>query len=168
MERTLVIVQVGECRCPGTPHRDGDWVGLSPDMTVDLGSAVYAAIRAADGDDIRLQGLMAQAYLQFGIRAWSFVDEDGDPVRVDRTSKGWPDLIDKWLPWSSGGNIVTEKGDDLYSEEVLRPFRSRPSTQSLDGQTVGSISAIQPTGPKNPKPSKQSSQPSTDGTPSSG
>ena len=163
MERALVKVDVGACRCPGSPHAS-DWVELSPDMTIDLGAAVYAAIRQSEGDDVRLQGLMAQAYVQFGIRAWSFTDADGDPIRVTRQDKDYPDLIDRLLPWSRGGQAVSEAADGLYSEEVLRPFLNRPSMQSQDGPTVDSISPIPPSGPKNQKSSPQSSRTDTVGT----
>lgn len=166
MERTLVRVEVGPCRCmPDFPHGT-DWVELAPELPIDMGAAVYAAIRAAKGDDIRLQGLMARAYVQFGVVRWSFTDDDGDPIRVQTASADWPDTLDRLLPWGRGGQAVAEKCDELYSDEVLRPFLSRPSTQSPDGATVGSTSAIRDTGRKRPTPSRQSSPPDTDGTPS--
>lgn len=168
MERTLVKVEVGPCRCmPDFPHGT-DWVELTPNLSVPLGAAVYAAIRSAGSDDVRLQGLMAQAYLLFGIKRWSFTDDAGDPVRVEHSATDWADTVDQWLPWGMGGKEVAEKADSLYSDEVLRPFLSRPSTQSPDGQMDGSTSPIRPTGPKPLTQSKRSSPPDMDGTQSSG
>lgn len=167
MERTLVRVEVGPCRCmPDFPHGQ-DWVDLAPEIPVDMGAAVYAAIRSAKGDDIRLQGLMARAYVQFGVVRWSFTDDEGEPVRVQTSSADWPDLLDHYLPWGRGGQVVAEKCDELYSDEVLRPFLSRPSTQLPDGQMVGSTSAIRPTGQKPRTQSGRHSPTTTDGTPSS-
>lgn len=158
-ERTRV--QLEGCRCPGSPHRDGDWVELAPRATPAMGTAIMAAVRGT-ANRFNLEGYMAEAYLTFGIRAWSFTDEDGDNVPVDPIAPDWRETVEELLPWADGGVAVVEKADALYSEEVLRPLLSRTSTSSQAGQMDGSTSHTQPTGPKHPKQSTPSSPASSE------
>jgi hypothetical protein len=161
------LVKVGECRCPGAPHPE-DWVELHPQATFPMGTAVMAAIRAAGEDNITLQGLMGQAYVLFGIKAWSFVGPDGDPIPVNHTTREWPQLVVSLLPWAHGGAELVDAADDLYSEDILRPLMGRTSKQSQAGQMDGSTSATQHTSQPLRERSQPSLPPDTDGTPSGG
>jgi len=162
-----VLVPVGACRCPGTPHGDGDWVELRPSPTIDIGSAVYAAVANVGDDPVQLQVEMTRAFLRFGIVAWSFTDELGAPVPIQPRRPEFGDVISRLLPFSDGGFLVADRADDLYSEEVLRPLMTRLSQmRSPAGRTVGSTSPTPLTLPKPAKRSRPSSRPSTGGKPS--
>lgn len=158
-------VMVGACRCPGAPHAE-DWVEMHPQVPILVGSTVLSGIRAAGGDESRILALMARAYVMYGPRAWSFVDKDGDPIRVDPTQAGWADLVDELLPWDMGGAEVADAGDALYSERVMRPLMVAPSTSSQPMSMDAQTSVSQPTGRKPRKRSAPSLQTVTAGTPS--
>ena len=146
---TDVLVSVGACRCPGTPHGDGDWVELRPSPTIDIGSAIYAAVANVGDDPVQLQVEMTRAFLRFGIVAWSFTDDRGDPIPIQPRKTDFGDVISRLLPFSDGGFTVADRADDLYSEEVLRPLMTRLSLiASRGGQTDGSTSATPPTSPR--------------------
>lgn len=155
MERTRV--QVGPCRCPGKPHAE-DWVELHESIPVALGAGFRAALRASGGNEVRLQGLLAKVYLEHGIRAWSFQDEDGRGITVDDGAFDWPDTVARLLPWDKGGATVADQADALYSEDILRPLTGRSLTQLRAGQTGGSTSPTQPSSPIAPRPSRRSSR----------
>ena len=159
MERTRPSnkVEVGACRCPGAPHSN-DWVELHPQVTIPIGTAVYAAVRAAGEDSQLMQGLMARSYVLLGIRRWSFTDLDREVIPVTPGHVGWSELVDHLLPWNNGGMEVANLADALYSDDVLRPLTSRPSTQSPGGQMDGSTLATRPTSPRRRKRCTPSSQ----------
>ena len=164
---TDVLVPLGACRCPGTPHTDGDWVELRPSPTIDIGSAIYAAVANVGDDPVQLQVEMTRAFLRFGIVAWSFTDDRGDPIPIQPRKTDFGDVISRLLPFSDGGFTVADRADDLYSEEVLRPLMTRLSSmRSLGGQTVGSTSATRTTSRKPATRSEPSSPASSDGRPS--
>lgn len=151
-------VPVGACRCPGSPHDGGDWVELRPSPTIDIGSAVYAAVANVGDDPMALQVELTRAFLRYGIVAWSFTDAAGNPIPIAPRRPGFDDLVSGLLPFSQGGFDVSDRADSLYSEEVLRPLTTRLSTMRLPGgQTVGSTSPTRPTSPRPVKPSRPSS-----------
>ena len=142
-----VHVEVGTCRCPGSPHVGGDWVELEPVATLDIGQAATMAIQVHGADAVRLQVELGRAFLQYGIRAWNFTDERGDPVPVDHRDPAWPSTLERLLPWGQGGFEVAEQADKLYAQEVLRPWMTLPSSSaSRAGQTAGSTPAAPATG----------------------
>lgn len=169
MERSqFTRVMVGDCRCPGSPHPE-DWVELASQTPIEVGAAIYQAIRSAGNDELLLEGLMSRAYVTFGICRWSFVEQDGEdtsPVPVDVGKPGWPDVVRRWLPWGQGGFEVSEKANELYSGDILRPLLSRTSKSSQGGQMDGSTSPTQPTGQSPRKPSGRSSRTKSAGKPS--
>lgn len=162
-----VIVPVGACRCDGAPHTAGDWVELRAEPTIDIGSAVYAAVASYGDDPMALQVEMGRAYLRYGILRWSFTDGHGDPIPITPRKSGFDELVAGLLPFSRGGFEVADKADSLYSEVVLGPLMTRLSLiASQDGQTAGSTSAILRTSQRRAKRSKPSSPAATDGSPS--
>jgi hypothetical protein len=161
-----VRVPVGACRCPGTPHVV-DWVELMPRPSIDIGSAIYAAVAAVGQDPVLLQVEMTRAYLRFGIVAWSFTDERGEPIPIRPRAGDFGDVISRLLPFTDGGYAVANEADSLYSEEVLRPLMTRLSRMhSQGGQMAGSTSATLRTSSTRPKRSRPSSRPDTAGRPS--
>src|SRR5437773_8124088 len=110
-----VPVRVGQCRCPGEPHGDGDVVYLHREVSMSGGMGIKAALTSQITDPIEAQTILARAY--FGeIGAWTFTDEDGDPVPIT------PESANRLLPWARGGREVAEKADDLYIADVATPF----------------------------------------------
>ena len=164
---TDVLVSVGACRCPGTPHGDGDWVELRPSPTIDIGSAVYAAVANVGDDPVQLQVEMTRAFLRFGIVAWSFTDEHGASIPIQPRRPEFGEVISRLLPFGNGGFDVADRADSLYSEEVLRPLMTRLSKMpSPAGRMAGSTSPTPRSLPTPAKRSKPSSRPSTAGKPS--
>lgn len=161
---TDVRVPVGACRCPGSPHEEGDWVELRSAPTIDIGSAVYAAVANVGDDPMALQVELGRAYLRYGITAWSFTDARGEPLPITPRRPGFDETVSRLLPFSQGGFDVSDMADTLYSEEVLRPLTTRLSTmRSQDGQTDGSTSPTLPSTPTRPKRSRPSSRAATAG-----
>ena len=119
-------VDVGACRCPGTPH-EVDTVWLKPELDVPLAIAANAAIRPilamftageitqpeANAD---VESALSGIYLRHAIDSWTFVDERGLPVPIR------PSNTKRLLPYGNGGEAVVEAADDLYAERISAPF----------------------------------------------
>ena len=147
------------CRCPGAPHRDGDWVEVVERVPIELGAAALVAGREGGSDPAAIEGLMARAFLRFGIDRWSFVDESGDPVAVD-----W-EAIGRLLPFEDAYRVADLVGE-LHTGTILRPLLARSSTPSPDGPTADSTSASPGSGSTPRTRSERSSRTPTDGQPS--
>ncbi len=165
-----VPVSIGPCECPGAPHGDGDFVYLAPVLSARGGMAAQGAISDGEGDAVRLQELLWRVYRDHGIVGWNLVDEDG-PVPLTQ------DNIERALPFGKGGQAVADKADDLYAEDVLRPFRERVaaiqkiaadterSKRSKAGSTPTSPKATSATPTSTPTRRKPSSTPDTEAAP---
>lgn len=161
-DTTPVPVPVGACRCPGTPHGDGDIVYLAPLLSAVGGMAAQGAISDAGTDSVLLQELLWRIYRDHGIVGWNLVDDDGPlPLTADNKTAA--------LPYGHGGQLVADKADDLYSEDVLRPFLARlaelekaakkrtgPKPPSAAGSTPTSPPATSPTPTSRPSRRKRS------------
>jgi hypothetical protein len=133
------------CRCPGTPHPDGDTVWLRAELGPEGGYAVLRAIRAAVTTEF-LPEHLGRAYAEHGIVDWTFLDDDGElvPVTPENVARlSWPVVYP-----------VAERGDVLYAEELLAPLVARPSKSSRNGHTARSTSATRGTTSTRRKPSK--------------
>lgn len=179
-----VEVNVGECRCPGTPHAlDSVW--LKPELDVPLAIAANAAIRAIEVNELNaaeanaeVQYALTGVYLRHSIVRWTFVDEKGDvPITASN--------IARLLPWGNGGGEVAEAADALYSEKLFAPLveaveqaakeqakllnreqRRLMRKSSANGRMPRSTSATQGSGSMPRVPSAPSSPTSSDGQPS--
>ena len=164
-----VPVSIGPCECPGTPHGDGDLVYLAPVLSARGGMAAQGAINDAGTDGVKLQELLWRVYRDHGVTGWNLVDDDGDPVPLT------PENVDLALPFGKGGQAVADKADELYSEDVLRPFLARLAEiekiaaqrrkPSKAGQTGSSPKAISPTPTSITTRRKRSSTPATEADP---
>lgn len=157
-----VRVPVGACRCPRTPHTEGDWVDLAPRMTLPIGVAAWYVIQHSH-DPAELQGKLAETYLRLGIVGWSFTDENERPIAFD------PDRVDEFLPLWEGGFTVAMRADALYSEDLTLPLASAMAKlreSSPDGPTDSSTSASPDISPRPPTRSRRSSHNGTAGKPS--
>ncbi len=104
-------------------------VTLYPEVTLPLGIAALDISRRRSSQVIRdgdpfsdidmaiIEGGLAEVYLRFGIKEWSFKNAKGFPEPVT------PENIERLLPYNGGGREVAEVADALYSGEVFRPFR---------------------------------------------
>jgi hypothetical protein len=114
-----IPVSIGPCECPGTPHGDGDVVYLSPALSASGGMAAQGAISDAGTDTVRLQELLWRIYRDHCVVGWNLLDAEGEPVPLTSENK------DQALPFGKGGQAVADRADELYSEDVLRPFLAR-------------------------------------------
>jgi hypothetical protein len=149
-----IRVDVGECRCPGTPHAS-DWVDLEPELTLAMASGALFAMKTADSTTSSQMAAIAGAYLPAGIREWSFT-EGKVPVPVDREN------MERLMPWDKGGLEVTEAADALYSERLMAPLVKRLSPSAPDGQTEKPMSPIPLSGHTPRKSSLRSSHDGSD------
>jgi hypothetical protein len=155
-----VKVRVRDCPT-GLHNGEGDWVALSPTLSLDGGlaaeqdlqevSAKYTdpAERAA-----ALQRRWVLTFIRYGARGWNFHDEAGDEIDFDPQA-----LLDDYAI----GRPVAEKAADLYSDSVLRPFQTRLATRSPTGRTTATTSKARSrtrarSGPSSPATSAASAQ----------
>lgn len=138
-----VEVRLDACYCPNTPH-EADIVYLAPSLSMAGGMAAQAAIADGFADQIRLQELLAQVWVRFGVVGWNLVDEDGADLPLNA------ETISAALPYGKGGRLVAERADDLYAEDILAPLVARLRNTSRSGRTNGSTSTARPSTRKRP------------------
>lgn len=126
-----IAVDLAECLCPGAPH-DHDTVWLRAALGPDAGLAAMLVIRESNSDPEELEVRLGRVFLRFGIVRWTFVDDTGQVLPVNR------DLIAK-LPWSAVYPLAN-KASDLYSQDLLRPLVAAASKSSRNGHTARSTS----------------------------
>ena len=175
-----VEVNVGDCRCPGSPHAL-DTVWLKPELDVPLAIAANAAIRSIEVGELsageanaEVQYVLTGVYLRHSIVRWTFTDEKGLDIPIT------PSNVARLLPWGNGGGEVVEAADNLYSEKLFAPLvaamavlekaqeEARPPTRksSGNGRTASPTSATPSSGDTPPEPSSPSSPTSSAGQPS--
>ena len=147
-----VVVHVGDCRCIGSPHAQGDEVQLAAEASMTLGLRANGAIAAADNDPALLESLLGRVFIEEGIVGWTFLDVEGEPEPVTMAN------IERLLPWPRGGSAVAERANDLYGEAVLGPLLRRSLTMPQHGPTNGSTSAIRPSRQQRRSSSRSSSR----------
>ncbi len=150
---------------------NGHTVTLHPKVTMAIGAAATAIARSTVQDAIRsaaksgtttpniltaeIEGGLAAIYLKFGIMAWTFTDDKGQPEPVT------PENIDRLLPYGGGGREVAEAADGLYSDDVFRPLAKQISGLL---QTLPTGNSTPPTPISGSRPPKHSGQSSRNGT----
>ena len=144
-----VVVNVGACRCIGAPHTSGDEVYLMPEVSLSLGLLCNGAMAVAGDDNAMMEALLGRAFIDGGIVGWTFL-EDG-PVPVT------PANVARILPWGKGGALVSERANDLYSEDVLATLRRRSAPPPQPGPIDDSTSPILPSRAQRRHSSKSSS-----------
>lgn len=137
-----VAVEGLGCRCPGTPHPDGDTVWLRAELGPEGGFAALSVIRAVGGDADLLAEKIGRVYAEHGIVDWTFLDDDGEPVPCT------PEMVAR-LSWDVL-YPVAEKGDEIYSEGILRPLVAKASRSSRNGHTAPSTSRKRTSSSKRP------------------
>lgn len=158
-----VQVQI-PCPCVGTPHPDGDTVGLRPKLGLREGVAVQTALLAVPGiregkaDTAETTGILSEAYVLAGVCEWTLVDPLGAALPVTRQN-----VVDRLLSDFAAAGPVADKADELYMAAVVLPLVREAESLSRNGQTGGGTSAPNGHRPKRPKRSRPSST-STTGT----
>lgn len=173
-----VEVNIGECRCPGTPrpHPDGDIVTLVPRLTLPMAASLRARMMSDDtsGDAgiAAVQYSLVSGYLRKapfgGIESWTLLEEG--PV-VDRRTGTVPlisvpitlENVERLIPWGNGGEEVAEMADLLYGADFLAPFLRRINSSSSTGPTDDSTSAKRRSGRSPRSPSRPSLRPVSGG-----
>lgn len=143
MVDSLHPVPVGACRCPGAPHEDGDVVSLYPELGLNGGMAAQAAMWI--DDPIQRGVALYGALLDYGIAAWTFVDDEGNPEPIN------PDNIRRLLPWMRGGADVSHAAGALYGAAVTTPF------EQLMARARASLTQKQSSSPTGPTASSSTS-----------
>lgn len=130
-DTTPIPVPVGDCRCPGEPHGDGDVVYLTPLLSMAGGMAGQMAISEASSSVMKMQAMLAEVYLTHGIVDWTFTDDEGQKLPIDSETAA------RMLPYGKGGRLVADKADDLYAQDLLAPFTEQIARleQSRRGST---------------------------------
>jgi hypothetical protein len=128
-------VRFRDCTCPGTPHDgrdgadDGDIVTMRDHLGFAAGAEALRRMGESGGEVKLIAELVGPVYIREGPLSWNVVDEAG-PVTLTKA------LLDA-LPFHEGYSIA-EKGDDLYSVEVISPLVPRMNGHSENGLTARS------------------------------
>lgn len=123
-----------DCRCPNTPH-EKDTVWLFGEVPLELGLAFEAIVDRGAADASTMTGLLGAAFVQHGIRRWTFLDEKGELVPLNT----W--TITRFTRNGEASRPVAEKANELYADKLIAPLMARRSKSSRTGQTGGSTSA---------------------------
>jgi hypothetical protein len=124
--------------------------------TIRMGMAASTVVRQAGDDEPAMQAELGLILLRYGIEGWTFTDKDRRPVEVSEPVE--PLLLERWLPYYSGGFEALEVANRLYGEEIFRPLVRRSRTLSLPGAGPSSTSATNGSGSKHPTPLRRSSR----------
>jgi hypothetical protein len=130
MSEDLIPVPVGECRCPGTPHEDGDVVSLYPNLPMTVGMAAHSAMSVLSDGVERLTAVY-RIVTEGCIADWTFVDDRGSKLPIN------PSTINSLLPWNKGGSEVALTATNLHASTLLAPFK----TPSREEKTPTPISS---------------------------
>lgn len=165
MADPLVPVAVA-CPCPGAPHSDGDTVFLGPELSLKGGLLAEAMmVRSWQKQDssgkaltqteasLAVEAALREVYVLDGVKEWTFVDEQGEPIEVNEAS-----IRSVLLARYRIARPVGDKADELYSASVLDPLlqRLRKSSRSSPPRASTSASTSPPSASrsrKRPKPS---------------
>lgn len=120
------------CSCPGTPHEQ-DTVSIPEVLDARLGAAGTYAVQM-NSEIADMEGGIAAAWLHNAPRAWTLIDDKGDPLPITATN------IDARLTWKNGGMEVAEKANALYAGDLFAPLVARSQKPSRRGRTATSTS----------------------------
>lgn len=129
MGADLIPVRVRDCACPETPHDEGDFVYLLPQLSLEGGAAaemerlvvMEGFTEATEAEKTRLTMRMlarlTEVYVRYGAVAWNWLqlDDKGRPEPV-------PFDVEVLLSQYKLAKTVASVASDLYSEDVLGPL----------------------------------------------
>ena len=131
---SLVPVPVGACRCPDTPHQDGDVVYLYGELGMEAGLNLMAAVDVADSPAEQLKGIYA-AMVDGGVADWTFLNGTGDKIPIN------PATIRGALPWLKGGSEVAKAAIRQYAGVLSAPFEEKKPTRTTSSSKRGRTGA---------------------------
>lgn len=147
-----IEVPIGECRCPNSPHPDGDvvWMRDKPDLAMAL------AARSAMHQSSPLMGEASAAvwsvYIRHGVVRWNLLDEKGKAIPVT-----FDTILDRMADWLHGGEIVSNRGSELYHESIFLP----PAKPGSSSQPPTPSNGSTPRSPESGPPNRNSRKPSS-------
>lgn len=111
-----IEVPIGECRCPGTPHPDGDvvWMRDRPDTAMAL--AAESSMHQSSNLMGEPSAAVFSVYIRHGVVRWNLLTEEGKAIPVT-----FDTILDRMADWLHGGKIVSEKGVELYHSLIFAP-----------------------------------------------
>lgn len=123
-----VRVRVKDCVVP-EHEEEGHGVYMAPTLSLEGGLAAEADITASGDKDALVRRLLV-TFVRYGAVGWDFCD-DGKAVPFD---------VNVLLSDYAIARKVAEKGDELYADAVLAPFRPAQPARSPTGSTGGTTS----------------------------
>lgn len=153
-DAALVPVSVGACRCPGTPHPDGDEVFLYPELPISVGIRCHAAM-AVLNDAVEITAQVLQILTEGCIADWTILGADGAKLEIN------PATIRGALPYNRGGKDVVEAVAARFTSDLTNPTKpprreakTPTSISSRTGRTAKASTSPSPTTkPTPPAPS---------------
>ena len=127
--RSTKRVELGGCRCPGTPHPDGDWIEL---RTVTPWGAI---VDAGEAESTSEQFLIAAAAT---IVAWNLLDDGPDgPVPAPVTTENIKLLdVDSFIALTDALNDAVNIGTALPNARSASSRRSRRASAASQPPTT--------------------------------
>jgi hypothetical protein len=156
---SLIEVSLGECRCPGTPHPDGDLLYLRPKLGLAAGVAIQQTVidMAGNRSAPDITGLLSEAYLRYGVADWNLLDDAGKPLELTPET-----LREQVLDDFERATPAADRADELYMQATIGPLLPKAPSSLPTMPTNGSTSA---TNGHIPKPRKRSKRSSTTTSP---
>jgi hypothetical protein len=163
------VIQLDECLCPplregGVRHPKGDSVLLKDPLDFRTAATIQHAIsvlrleeREPHAEEILAR--LTEAYVRYGITAWTLLDPDGKPIPVT------PATVDQFvLSNIPAASVIGDEADEMYSRTILLPLVKRASASSPSTPTPDETSATT-SSPENPEPPTPLRRSSTTTTP---
>jgi hypothetical protein len=135
-------------------HPDGDRVELRERLDFRTTVTIQKSVMflGEDPSNPEILAALTEAYLLFGISAWTVQDERGKAIPVNRGA-----IEQHLLPNIEAALAVADAADDLYQETVLLPLLMRGSGSSGTSPTTRSTSRRTSSPPVPLRRSKRSS-----------
>lgn len=147
----MVEVPIGECRCPESPHPDGDVVFLRDKPDMDMGLAARGVLAQKQGFVGEAEAAFYSVFVRHGVVAWNVLNDKGEPVPLTHAN-----ILDR-LTWAEGGAIVAVRATVLYQDAVLDPLALANAALMPRSHINGSTSPTPTSGASIPKSSRPSS-----------
>lgn len=114
------------CKCPGTPHGEGDSVTFPAKLPFAVATRAIGAIYSAE--PATPQNAFA-VYLHAPV-SWNLIDEEGHPVPLTDEALDELDFASQYE--------IADHGDTLYRDGLISPLVQRKNELSRNGPTGGS------------------------------
>lgn len=127
-----------DCVCPGGHAQDTVTLRDKLDFITAASMQKSIDMLKADNADATNEEILAtllEAYVRFGVSAWTLVDVKGEPIPAR------PSMVERYLlTHVAEAMVVASHAEDLYTEAVLLPLIKAGSTSSPPMPTTESTS----------------------------